>query len=485
MALFGKKSKDEISVFVPSPAEAKAWFDRAREMAESKNFDSAFTFFASGLKLDPRDLAIHDEVLKLASEYYRKVGSPATSKQVKQISGPTGVEQFVAALFAWWHDVANAKLAIKCIAAAVEAEQNNFGAAMADTILNLCQQGDKSLTFKELKNLMELFKSTGAWDQAIKVGQAALNVNPSDSVLEKSLNELAAERAMAEGGYNEAIGEEGGYRKFIRNASGQQELEDEEALAGGGGSQERRLARAKKEYEDNMSSPDAISYYSKLLNQIGTPESTKEAFDILVKGFQDTAQYRFRIEAADIKIAQEKIHLAELQEQYDNEPNDEVLASIETAKADLLTFRKKEYEERSIKYPTDRSIRFQLGLLAIEDSDVNLAMECFQKSKDEPKLRVMAGYELGKCFVSESWFSEAIEEFKEAIKALAGSDNTTELSIRYDLMQALAKKSKVDENVELAREAMEICSGIARKDISYRDIRECRRNLDILVKELD
>ena len=72
---------------------------------------------------------------------------------------------------------------------------------------------------------MELFKSTGAWDQAIKVGQAALNVTPRDSVLEKSLNELAAEQAMAEGGYNEAIGEEGGYRKFIRNASGQQELD--------------------------------------------------------------------------------------------------------------------------------------------------------------------------------------------------------------------------------------------------------------------
>ena len=74
---------------------------------------------------------------------------------------------------------------------------------------------------------------------------------------------------------------------------------------------------------------------------------------------------------------------------------------------------------------------------------------------------------------------------KESIKSLAGGDNDAELSLRYDLMQSLAMKAKNDENIDLAREAMEICSGIARKDISYRDIRDCRRNLDELVKELE
>ena len=485
MALFGKKSKDEAAAFVPSPVEAKAWFDRARQMSESKNYDSAFTFYASGFKLDPRDLSIHDEVLKLASEYYRQVGDPATSKQIKQIDGSTDIDHFVTALFAWWHDVSNPKLAIKAITAGVKAEQNTFGVAMADTVISLSQQGDKVLTAKELKSLMELFKSTGAWNQAIKVGQAALEVDRSDSALEKSLNELAAERAMAEGGYNEGVGEEGSFRKFIKNADEQQERDDDESLAGAGGSQDRRMSRAKKEYEENPTSPDAITYYSKLLRQLDSPEGTKTAFAILVKGFKDTGQYRFRVEAADIKILHETSHIAQLQSQFDETNDAEILEQIEKSRAELLTFKKQEFEERAVKYPTDRAIKFQLGLLAIEDDDVNLAMECFQKSKDEPKLRVRAGHELGKCFVSEGWFAEAIGEFKESIKALAGSDNTTELSIRYDLMQALAKKAEADKNVELAREAMEICSGIARKDISYRDIRNCRRSLESLVKELD
>jgi histone H3/H4 len=112
-------------------------------------------------------------------------------------------------------------------------------------------------------------------------------------------------------------------------------------------------------------------------------------------------------------------------------------------------------------------------------------MECFQKAKDEPRLRVRAGQELGRCFAAEGWHAEAVGEFKESIKALAGGDSDTELSLRYDLMKSLASKAKNDDNIDLAREAMEICSSIARKDISYRDIRECRRKLDKLVKELD
>ena len=161
------------------------------------------------------------------------------------------------------------------------------------------------------------------------------------------------------------------------------------------------------------------------------------------------------------------------------------LNEVENAQKEMLAFQKNEYEERAAKYPTDRKIRFQLGELAIREGDFNLAMECFQKAKDEPKLRVRAGQELGRCFASEGWYSEAIGEFKESIKALAGSDNETELSLRYDLMKSLAAKAKNDSNIDLAKEAMDICSSIARKDISYRDIRDCRRDLDELVKDLD
>jgi hypothetical protein len=484
MALFGKKttSTDE---FLPDSEKANAWFDRARQMAGSNNYESAFAFFASGFKLDPRDLTVHKEVLQIASTYYNKGGEPATNKVIKQVDGTSNIEKFVTALFAWWHDVTNPKLGIKAITAAVKAKQNEFGVAMADTVLMLTQNSGKKPSHKELKSLMELFQSTGAWDQAIKVGQVALATKPDDSVLERALNELAAERAMTQGGYDQMGSEEGGFQKFVKDMDKQRELEEDESLAGSAGSEERILARAKKGFEENPESPDAISTYVKVLKKQDTPESIKLAFQTLMNGAKVTKQYRFRMEAADIKIAQARQQIEQMEIKLISNPDPELQDKLAMAKEELAAFQKSEYQERAEKYPTDRKIRYQLGELAVADGDINLAMECFQKAKDEPRLRVRAGQELGRCFAAEGWFAEAIGEFKESIKVLAGSDNETELSLRYDLMQSLAMKAKNDKNIDLAREAMDICSGIARKNISYRDIRDCRRNLDKLVKDLD
>jgi len=484
MALFGKKPAS-TEPFLPDPEKANSWFVRARQMAESYNYESAFPFFASGFKLDPRDIDVHHEVLKIATTYYNRGGDSATNKEIKQIDGPSDVEKFVTTLFVWWHDVMNPKLAMKAIAAAVEADLNPFGIAMADTVLGLTQRSNKPPSAKDLKVLMELFKSTGAIEQAINIGRAALKAKPDDSVLERELNELAAERALSEGGYEDIGSEEGGYRKFVKDIDKQRELEEEASLAGAGGSKERVLERAKKDYEEDPSSSDAIGKYAKVLKQQTTNESFKLAFNVLMQGYKDTKQYRFKIEASDIRIKMGLQQVEKLTAKVEEDPSDENKTLLEKSRSELSEFRKNEYQERAAKYPTDRKIRYQLGELAIENGDLNLAMECFQKAKDEPRLRVRAGQELGRCFAKEGWYAEAIGEFKESIKALAGAEAETELSLRYDLMQSLAKKAKEDSNIELAREAMEICSGIARKDISYRDIRDCRRELDVLAKELD
>jgi uncharacterized protein HemY len=289
---------------------------------------------------------------------------------------------------------------------------------------------------------------------------------------------------MTEGGY-ENMGEEGGFRGMVKDLDKQRELEEDESLAGSAGSEERVLARAKKEFDENPSSADAITTYVKVLKKQKSPENIKMAFQVLMHGYKATQQYRFRMEAADIKISIGLKQIETLTEQLAKEPSDELTEQLATNESEMLVFRKKEYQERAAKYPTDRKIRFQLGELAVQEGDINLAMECFQKAKDEPRLRVRAGQELGRCFMCEGWFAEAAGEFKESIKALAGTDNDTELSLRYDLMKSLSEKADKEQNIDLAKEAMDICSGIARKDISYRDIRDWRRKLDELVKDLD
>ena len=105
-------------------------------------------------------------------------------------------------------------------------------------------------------------------------------------------------------------------------------------------------------------------------------------------------------------------------------------------------------------------------------------------SEEEAKLRVRSGHMLGRCFSREGWHTEAIAEFREALDASDAGDRDRELSIRYDLMLSLIEQAREDRSIETARDALDICSGIARKDITYRDIRAKRKEIDALVKEL-
>ena len=91
---------------------------------------------------------------------------------------------------------------------------------------------------------------------------------------------------------------------------------------------------------------------------------------------------------------------------------------------------------------------------------------------------------LARCFAENAWFDMAIEDYKDSLEKVEAGDRDTELAIRYDLMVALMAHARDQESIDLAREALDIASSIARKDITYRDIRNCRVQADELIKQL-
>lgn len=99
-------------------------------------------------------------------------------------------------------------------------------------------------------------------------------------------------------------------------------------------------------------------------------------------------------------------------------------------------------------------------------------------------MRVSAAHMLGRCFAASDWHAEAVGEFKEAIAAIDVTSAAREQDIRYDMMLSLTALAKLERNAQHARDAADLCSAILRKDINFRDIRQRRKDLDALVKEL-
>jgi tetratricopeptide (TPR) repeat protein len=480
----GSSTPAAATTFEPQPEKARKWFDHARVYAETHNFDGALACYANGIKLDPESMSAHEAMLETAIKYMNSGGKPASGREVRSITDGSAVSKFAAAEFAWMKDFRNASLAVKALEAAVKAEQFEWGNWIAPRVLGFVRN-QKKVGKGTLKQLMELFKEVSAWDQAIAAGEAALGLDPADAPLAHELKDLAAQRAMDQGGYEAAAGEQGGFRKFIKDADRQRELIEAEAITTTESVEDRNLQRARAAYEANPTVPDVIGQYAQLLKKRGTPESIKTAFDVYMKGFTDTGEYRFRMLAGDIKIESAARKFRRIDEKLASEPDSAALQEeLHKQRQALMELQVEEYTERVRKYPTDRFRKFDLGTVQYELGRYEDAMGQFQSAKEEPKLRVRASHMLGRCFAKEQWHPEAIAEYKEALGSIDVIDQDLELEIRYDLMASLIEHAREERAIDVAKDALEICSGIARKKITYRDIRAKRKVIDQLIREL-
>ncbi|MCP3903146.1 MAG: hypothetical protein GY715_05865 [Planctomycetes bacterium] len=491
MALFRKKQPNgdangssAKAEFTPQPEKARKWFEHAKATAMASNYAYALECYANGIKLDPGVMSAHASMWDAAVRYMNQDNSkPASGKDIKQFDDGTPVGRLAAAEFAWMKDLKNQKAGVKALEAAVKAEQFEVGNWFAPKVLGLIKI-QKKLSKSMLMQTMALFRDVGAWDESMTVGEMARELDPADSDLDSQLKNLSAQRAMDQGGYADTTTEEGGFRKFIKDDEKQRELIEEESLAGAGSSEERVFARAKAAYEATPTVPDVINRYAQLLKKQGTPDSAQAAGDLYQKGFEDTGEYRFRMAAGDIRIELMVAELRGLDEKLESGGDDGVRGQRDALNTKILELKTAEYTDRVAKYPTDRVRKFHLGMVEYELERYQEAMEQFQKSKDEPKLRVQSGHMLGRCFYAEKWYSEAITEYEEALQVIEVTEKDREQALRYDLMLALIEAAREEDSIDLAKQAKSICSEIARRDITYRDIRAKRKEVDKVIAGL-
>ncbi len=494
MALFGFKKKEgdgggdaagPSGGFVADPVKARTWFDHGRKTAATSNFEYALTCFASAVKLDPGNMEVHEAMLEAARKFVGSGGKPAGGKDTKQIDGPGPVDRFAVAEFVWMRDLNNLSAALKVLDAAAKAGQDAFGAWLAPKVFNMLR-AQKKPSKSMWVQAKDRFSGVGAWNEAFLAGEEAVRLDPSDTELIAELKQLTAQRAITQGGYAEAAAQgEGGFRAMVKDLDKQREIEAAESISGGADAQQAAIDKARADHRDNPMSPEAVSKLGQLLRRLGTPEAEEEARMVYLDGFNRIGEYRFKAAAADIDLSALRKTMRAAEAALAAAPGDAAAkAAVTAARTAVLEREQAEFTERVAKYPTDRRLKLDLGRVLVELGRHEDAMGSFQECKDEPKLRVESTHMLGRCFANSGWHPEAISEYREAIEGIDATERERELPLRYDLMLSLIELAKAERSVQHAREAAEICSQILRKDISFRDIRDRRKEIDAITREL-
>jgi len=478
----GKKKKEEPLQF--SPEKAARFFQHAKTVHEATNYEYAMQLWLNGLRWDPSKLDALESFFQSAAQFLGGKGKKTPSSDTrKAIAAPGTIGRYITALLDWGTKPTDAVSAVRATEACAKLGEAECTYWLGERALRLAA-GDKRPRKDLLVKLMEAFKTVGAFDKAVEAGEAAMRLDAQDGKLAAYVRNMSAQATMSQGGYDQT-GEEGGFRRNIKDAAKQRQLMESEQLSKSEDAKDRLVSAAEKEWQEKPGDTAAVTMFGKRLLERGKPEDEERAYKLYMKAYKDTDQFRFREWAGDIKLRRGRRVLSRLKNAAEQNADDEsARQKYAKARTEFLNLEVEEFQKRVDAYPTDLKQKFELGKRYFELERYEDAIPLFQQSQDDSRLRIESMGLIAKAFERIGYLDEAIHTYRQAISNHHDPNNALGMELRFGLLTSLQKKAEQDQDLDIAEEAERLASEISIQQFNYRDIRERREALKKLVTSL-
>lgn len=491
MGIFGKKKGDNGDQGEPSgelafnPENARKFFERAQITHDTYNYPYAVTNWLNGLGQDPGNIEGFQGFLNSVTAYVEEAGKKATDKEItKSLNGQGKILKYQQALLAWGLRPNNGTATVKAAEAAASLGLREITEILGRRALADARQNEKAKKDVYVK-LLDIFDKGGAFELAVEAGQIATNLDPSDGQLASKVKEMLASATIQRGRFEENAHEEGGFRKNIRDAEKQSQLEAEDSIIKSQDAKERILAAKKADYESRPTDTAAIEAYGRALLDRGQSNDELKAFLLFQKAYKDTNQFRFRHRQGEVGLRLERRKLRTLRAKLDASPDDQALIDqVEKQAAKLLDMEIAELQLQAEHYPTNLGIKFELGKRLHQKGEHNEAIKLFQKAEEDSQHRRAVLRYKAEAFLAIDWADEAVQTYRAALDGMPDENSDLAMELRYGLMKALQDKAEKRRDVEAAEEADRLASSIAMKKFDYKDITERREAIRALITEL-
>lgn len=311
---------------------------------------------------------------------------------------------------------------------------------------------------KDREVAMKLAPQLASSGQGVKA-EAILNAlaaaHPQDPEVARMAKDIAASRTMHEGGYAALEGGGGSYRDILRNEQEAVTLEQEKRDH----RSDSDTAALVAQYEARLATePDNV----RLLRQIAELYVEQNQFDEALACYDRLAAAN----AADPAL--ERLRTRTRERRYEHEIGrldpavPEQAARIEALRREKIEFQLADVRGRLERYPNDLQLRYELGLLYFEAGKVSEAIQEFQKSQNNPHIRIQSMQALGECFARRRMHDLAARTFENAIKEKPVFDEEKK-GLIYALGNALEAMGRKEEAIEQFKKIYEA-------DIAFRDV---------------
>jgi tetratricopeptide (TPR) repeat protein len=454
-----EKSINEIS------RDARTLYTKAQEAAQRENADYALDLYQQVLVKEPEFFegrkALRAEQFKKAGAktgFFKKMmsgagSSPLVAKaQVIIRSNPAGAmaigEQILTS-------DPNSSAGHKIIVEAAKALELRRTAVLSyDTLIkNSPKDADLAIEFAHA------CAEAGDPKKGERLLAELYRENPTNGELNQALKDISARTTLTEGGYAALESGKGSYRDILKNKSEAVLLEQEKRAV----KDENVTDKLIREYEGRLQTePNNL----KLVRSLAESYTEKKQFD---KAFELYDRVRNSEMGNDPSLEQAitktRVKQFDFQIEQINPFAPDHAQQVEKLKADKLNFQVEDCQKRVEKYPTDLTIRFEMGVLYLQIGKISEAISEFQKAQQNPNKKLAAMGYLARCYTQKKMYDFAVRAFQNAIKEKLVFDEEKKEFV-YNLAGVYQLMGKKDDEIEQLKLIYDVDSGY--KDVAAR-----------------
>jgi tetratricopeptide (TPR) repeat protein len=443
--------------------KARAFFERARNVAETDNFDYAIDLYLEGLRCAPDALHEgHIPLCELALRRKAKGGKkPSMVERVKRLRGKTPLEQMLNAEYLFAKDPDHLPYAEATLKAAAAGAYKKTAVWLANLVFQTNNAAPKP-SFQTYVLLKDCYAAVGEFDKALVACQRAIKLKPEDAELADEFKELSAELTVARGRYDM----EGDFRQSIKDREVQEKLQAQDSVVKTEDYRLSAVKEARDAFAREPNVPQNIFNLAEALSDLRNEQSENEAIELLEDTYEAKSDFSYKEEAGKLRIKQLKRMVKEARSAAEADPEDEQAKSRLSELSSRLNKAELEHYRLCVEnYPTDLRAKYEYGIRLLREGRYDEAIPFFQEAQRDPRRKISAMDKIGLSFFMKGWYPDAIDVFTRAIDSYEIKDDGVAKELRYNLARAYEAQGDGEKALELYRK-------IAQLDFAYKDVHQ-------------
>lgn len=297
-----------------------------------------------------------------------------------------------------------------------------------------------------LRRLARLYAKTENFDGARDCYRAILEIMPHDIEADGAIKDLDAGETIKRAQWEETET----YRAKIRDTDHAKELEARSHIVKTSDDINYLIERNEEKLKENPDDTD-------LLRSLGELYETKKEYSRALEYYEKTRErdknnFILMRKSTNVRIKIIDEDISRLKDEKE----------IARAKKEREELRLDLCSKEVSRYPTNLTLRYDYGVLLIENGRFDEAIAEFQVSVNDMTRKLQSLNMLGVCFQRKGMHDLAITQFRKALEQSSGLDDDTK-DIIYNLGTTYEQMGNLVPAIDAFKKIYEV-------DISYRDI---------------